>query len=127
MVCGVIVFVIAYALIDVGPTWRRWMSKRVTRNCILTGYGLRLFISIAFPIGMVNDMWAGILSISAVGALFGEFGMSNQLSNPIQILLTTLLQGVILNLELLLIISLLVGLTHAFRDLLGMWASSVKE
>ena len=64
MIFGVALYAVAYASLDIRPIWRQWMSNKVTRNCIIAAYGVRVLVSIAFPVGIANDMWAGMFSLT---------------------------------------------------------------
>ena len=119
MIAGVLVFAVSYAYIDVRPRWRRWMADGLTSNCIKWTYGLRIAASIIFPVGGFNDLLVGMLSVNAVGAVFRGFsgGGAGQISNPVQIFVTTLVQGLLLNVELLLIAMLLIGISRVVVDI----------
>ena len=62
--------------------------------------------------GAVGGILFGMLSVQAVGLLFGNV---DTLTNPWQILLTTILQGVLLNLEVFCAILLFIGVSRAYR------------
>ena len=106
MLIGVAIFILGFAFLDTLPFWRIWMSRRIPRRVIMTSFGIRLFVSIVFPIGFSNDMVVGMISTTGTSALFGENGLAG--SGPafaemgaVQTLLTTLVCGVLLNCEVL--------------------------
>ena len=117
MLAGIAFFAIGYAFVDIGPVWRSWMRDAVLRRCIIGAYFFRVVLSIFFPAGMVHDMCVGMISMNVVGFAFGfaAAGPPPQISNILQILLTTIMQGVLLNLEVFALIVLLVASVHAFR------------
>lgn len=126
MLLGVTVFAVVYAYIDRGSRWRRWMSRPLTRRCIMWAYGIRMTASILFPVGMYNDALVGLASVGAVGAVSSVLTDSNtpELNNPLQVFLTTIIQGILLNLEIFLLVLLLIGLNHVFLALKGTFSSA---
>lgn len=121
MLLGIALFAIGYAYLDISPRWRRWMSRPVTRKSIIGGYALRMICSVLYPIAAVNDLLVGLCSVSAVGFVFQGKGnaVDGQMSNPLQILVTTLVQGILLNLEVFFVVLVLIGFAR-------MWGSFQK-
>ena len=108
MLIGVTAFVLAYAAIAVSRPSRRLMSSTRNRRAIYAAYGLRVAASICFPIAMVNDMMCGILSVGLTGQFFGAM-KNNELENFWQILFTTIVQGIVLNGEIIALILFFLG------------------
>ncbi len=109
MVIGILCFVALYVWAD----WTTWSwpirQSTLTRRILMFTYITRVVITIVFPIGMVVDMVAGICSMSIVGFAFQTTNMDVLVpSDPGQMtfltaLLTTLIQGLLLNLVLALV------------------------
>jgi hypothetical protein len=107
MVVGVLLFIGAYVLLDVRylePLARR---KRNFRTAMQWGFGLRATASLLLPAGIMLDMLPGLLSVTIVRTIF-PVPPGSQLTNSFPYeggsvlgffpaLLTTLLQGVIMN------------------------------
>lgn len=98
MLTGIAIFIVAYAL--VGSTYRVQHWKRTNKPFRLTlriGYGTRMGLSAPFPAGMFIDVWFGIISGALVEWIFqrnmGAAGFA-------QVLVTTITQGILLNLAL---------------------------
>ena len=103
MVVGVLAFSLAYAFLDISPRWRRWMSQTASRRAIMTVFGIRVGASIVFPIAMMNDLFVGAFSLSAVQAIIRAFGgpPADAGLGPFATLATTVLEGALLNVEIL--------------------------
>jgi hypothetical protein len=102
----VAIFIVAYTLVTGTRPFRTIGSKPRLRRTFRIGYGTRLVISIIFPIGMQLDMLCGLLSTGAVAQL---------VENPESfagILTTTLVQGAVLNVLLLLYMSAVYGVVR---------------
>ena len=108
MLIGVAAFVLAYTAIAVSRPSRRLMSSTRIRRAIYTAYGLRVAVSICFPIAMMNDMMCGILSVGVTGQLIGAISIK-ELETFWQILITTIVQGILLNGEIIALILLFLG------------------
>ncbi len=108
MLIGVAAFVLAYTAIAVSRPSRRLMSSIRIRRAIYTAYGIRVATSICFPIAMKNDMMCGILSVGVTSPLFDATN-GNKLENFWQILITTIVQGILLNGEIIALILLFLG------------------
>jgi len=102
MLLGIACFILAYASLGSTPLWRRWRRSPRFRRTVQIGYGTRLAISVLsitifanvpFPIFM--DMYLGAVSLGVINSLgFDEKAAAG-------IFLTTLLQGSLLNIVLL--------------------------
>lgn len=104
MVAGIMAFAVAYAFLDISPRWRRWMSQSASRRAIMTVFGIRIGISIVFPIAMMNDMMFGMVSLLSIQAIatMGSPAQDGGLG-PFATLTTTVLEGVLLNAEILVV------------------------
>ena len=109
MVIGILVFVIAYTAIEFTTAVQDLMQKRVSRRASWIAYLTRVVISIVFPVAIVVDVFCGAfavgLSSSVTGITevgFGEGG-GGDFSDDVRcffFIVTTLVQGVMLNLVL---------------------------
>ena len=119
MLFGVLCFAFTYTMIAQSEPWRRLLADRVRRGCVITAYGCRIGFSVFLPIGWANDLFVGMISVQGVGTLFGG---GETLTNPWRILLTTLVQGVLLNVQVFLAILLFIGISRAY-----LWFRSPKR
>ena len=106
MLCGIAVFIVAYTIVDVLYLGRHVAASQRLRRTVYFGYGLRLFMSIVFPIGIIVDMICGMLSVSFVQNILGlevGHGLTNGQNQVISslpflsVFITTIVQGCILN------------------------------
>jgi hypothetical protein len=86
-------------------------QRPFVRTTLLIGFGARMFISVAFPIGMWLDILCGAISMTLV------MGSADFDQNPsfLETLGTTLVQGAILNILLLIFMLGVYGLQRLFR------------
>ncbi len=116
MIVGVVIFIAGYVFADQltqGSSWRRNKSLRLA---LKIGYLTRLAISVIFPVGGLLDMTCGLFSISVVEfvssvSLMEAHNMGAGTAGFGQILATTLVQGVVLNLVLAGFVVLVFGIT----------------
>jgi len=100
-------FVVLYVWIESLPFVRSKLADRRLRRAVKIGYGIRIGISIIFPVAIVLDLYCGLMSVSVVNAVLGIEGFESVGTNSafplfklIQFYLTTLVQGVVLNILL---------------------------
>lgn len=103
MTCGILVFVLLYTAAECSDALRRWRAKPGVERTLAIGFGLRVAISLIFPIGLYLDMFLGLFAV----------GLSNRLGFPVErrgfgsawvefanFFVTTLVQGGLVNLVL---------------------------
>jgi len=106
MITGIGLFAIAYSLVASMECVEEFRARNpALRRTIWIGYGTRIFLSVAFLIGMFIDGWLGAFSLSLVELICdGRFavGSPNRSAGAgfMRVLATTLVQGVVLNLVL---------------------------
>ena len=102
MLTGIMIFSVCYTLLDYGTARQPWRSRKLIRRTLRTTYGTRIAITILFPIGYVLDLFCGMLSIRLTQAIAGtEFTTDGPgLHTFANVLLTTLIQGSIMNIVL---------------------------
>ena len=66
MVVGVGMFIVIYTALTSTPAFERFNRRPFVRRTLYIGYGLRLLLSIAYPVGVFVDIWPGVLSIGLV-------------------------------------------------------------
>ena len=102
-------FVIGYTAIEFTTAVQEQMQKPVSRRASWIAYFTRVVISIVFPVGIVVDMFCGIFAVGVSSAITGitEVGFRGNdgliESDDVrffQFLVTTVVQGVLLNLVL---------------------------
>ncbi len=106
MLCGILVFILGYTWIECSPVYRRVIRWPHVRTTVWIGYGTRLAISIIFPIAIFVDGLLGVCSMtivqpSSMGEMRGEADVGFLL-----VFLTTVVQGILLNLVLFAYMSL---------------------
>ncbi|HRX86212.1 MAG TPA: hypothetical protein P5572_14425 [Phycisphaerae bacterium] len=108
MLCGIAVFILAYACVSGAPAVRRMYARPFVARTVRIGYGTRLFLSIAFPLGAGVDLYFGMVSTSIGSAL------STDPQGFSATLLTTLVQGTLLNLALGVYMAIIYGVQRLF-------------
>ncbi len=107
MVIGVLIFVIGYSALEFTKTIQQKMADPVSRRAAWIAYGTRVAISILF-IGVYLDIFCGAFAIgisSSVSGFQGSLGRISRGDVPasiecFQFMVTTIVQGVLLNLVL---------------------------
>jgi hypothetical protein len=108
MVVGVALFVLAYTAISCTPAFERFYHRPFVRRTLHIGYGVRVGLSIAFPIGMGADMMPGLLSVGFVERMLGN---ARDFTGT---LATTIVQGTLLNIILLLFMAIVYAVQKTF-------------
>jgi hypothetical protein len=103
MVTGILLFVLGYTVADYQTAGSAWRGRRITRRTLKIAYGTRIAISLLLPLGAYIDIACGVLSLQVTQSLTGE-GLERFDSNGgmtfFPTLLTTLVQGTLLNVVL---------------------------
>ena len=100
MLTGILVFVVGYTILDVS-TRRHPVRRR--RDVIITlaiTYGTRIAISLIIPLGFFADIWCGIIAIELTNVSLKTIGLDPINMEFTPTLVTTLIQGCLLNLVL---------------------------
>ncbi len=105
MIIGVATFILGYALIAASEPALRFKRRPFVRRTLRIGYITRLALSVAFPVGLYLDLLCGVLSVGVIDAI--RQGELMRDGTFLSILATTLLQGVVLNIVLLVYMTLL--------------------
>ena len=107
MVAGILTFVVLYVWIESLPFVRSKLADRRLRRAVKIGYGIRIGMSIIFPVAIILDLYCGVMSVGVVNTVLGVEGFESVSTNSafplfklIQFYLTTLVQGVVLNILL---------------------------
>src|SRR5688500_18745775 len=115
MVFGVLLFIAIYTAATSTEAFERFHRRPFVRRTLYIGYGLRLVLSMMFPLVVAGfgwglffpDIWPGLLSLGIVNNL----GLN---TNSFEgTLLTTIVQGTLLNI----IIFVIMGFVYAFQRL----------
>jgi len=108
MLLGIACFIFAYAIVGSTATVKRWRRSPRFRRTIQVGYGTRIAMSVlsllffgGSPFPIIVDMWCGVVSLSTVDALGFRGG------GPLEIWLTTIIEGGLLNLMLLIYMAIM--------------------
>ncbi|MCC9644497.1 hypothetical protein LOC71_19670 [Rhodopirellula sp. JC740] len=97
MLVGIGIFIAGYVWGDYITRPRPWRRSRRVQLTMRTVYILRLIASLAVPVGMVTDMFFGMLAVMFVTGFTGQVGEGSELSFFATVV-TTIVQGVLLNL-----------------------------
>ncbi|MFM1832281.1 MAG: hypothetical protein RLZZ461_597 [Planctomycetota bacterium] len=115
MLAGIVAFMIGLTLISWWSLFRRWSRQPFIRRTLTWVYSARLALSIAWPFLFFIDGFPGILAVGLVqklGFSRGTYGADGNfqavegilsLHGPLGTFVTVILQGILLNLILLLI------------------------
>jgi len=131
MIFGVATFVVAYVWWDLRSVARAWRRNPRLVFVLRIGYWTRIVCSIIFPVGMLLDLWCGMLAFSAMASIWeivlggmwrsGAGGLSPQQQQSFLFCyLMTLLQGLLLNVVLagyMLIVAGVIAVVSALRRL----------
>lgn len=124
MIFGILIFVAGYSAIEFMPQIQSAMAQRVKRRATRVAYITRMGISILFPIGVFVDLYCGIVSVSISGLITGgEHPLASREAGSVlpsvrffSYLLTTLIQGTLLNILLFAYMLIVYG----FLKMIGM-------
>ncbi len=105
MLAGILVFVLGYTLLECTPHYQQIVTQPHVHRTALIGYGTRLLVSVIFPVGLAIDMLLGVVSISIVENVSPirsvEFAEVGNAATGFTVFLTTIVQGVLLNVVVL--------------------------
>lgn len=113
MIIGILLFAIGYTLADYRTATFAWRRRRITRRTLKIAYGTRIVISLLVPLGAYADIACGVVALGLTESLTGEglatFDGANRMSF-FPTLLTTLIQGVLMNVVLAVYALVILGL-----------------
>ena len=117
MLVGIALFIAIYTAATSTDAFERFRRRPFVRRTLYIGYGLRLMLSVIFALGMsvvteagillAVDIWPGILSVQLVK------GLGIELATFHGTLLTTIVQGAMLNA----IIFVVMAVSYSFQRL----------
>ncbi len=113
MLTGVGLFIVGYTCLSSTRTFRRLRRQPFVMPCLYAGYGLRVFITVAFPVGLYADLVCGLLTSAILDAVLGHAPNDRFFIT----LVWTLLQGVVLNLILLIVMLLVYAAQRLTRKM----------
>jgi hypothetical protein len=116
MILGTLIFAAGYTVLDLVSLREICRRNEALRRAIFFGFGTRLVCSAIFPIGAVLDMFPGIISVGLVERLVGSLQNDHTSWMITSVFLTTLIQGLLLNIELWCLIVLIYGLVLAWPN-----------
>ena len=99
MLVGILIFVAGYTWLDFITAKRPWRQNPRIRRMLRITYGTRIAISILFPIGGFLDVMCGTLTLTIISPFTDVIPGTNSLSF-LGAMMTTLIQGCILNVVL---------------------------
>jgi hypothetical protein len=104
MIGGILLFVLGYTVVECTHYYQQIITRPHMQRTALIGYGTRILISVVFPVGLAVDMMTGVLSVAIVENVspmnsveVSEMGAS---ATAFTVFLTTVVQGVLLNMML---------------------------
>ncbi len=107
MLLGVIIFAAALSLISMSGRFRNFLERPFLRRTFRAGFVMRLLTSAIVPLGVMVDLWPGLLATNVVQTAYQVIGIQFEESGFLATLLITLLQGFNLNVLVLVVIFLL--------------------
>ncbi len=108
---GILCFVLAYAFIGAHPRVHRWSQRTDIRLTLRIGYLTRMAISVIFPVGMAVDVYPGLLASVFVTETLGI----SDAETFLPVFLTTIVQGILLNVMLILFMALVFPIVRIWR------------
>lgn len=118
MILGVITFILAYTCFECSSRFQVLIKKRLVRYAARIGYATRMLISVVFPLGSYIDIPTGMLSVEIANFVFGD--QSGASESPIMSFVwfysTTLIQGFLLNVILLVFMTVVYGIAVLFSQ-----------
>lgn len=97
MATGVILFAVGYTFLDVWTRRHPLRQRRDVKITLAITYGTRIAISLLFPIGFFVDIFCGIFSVSITAFFFQAAKLDVPEMEFTSTLVTTLIQGCLLN------------------------------
>ena len=111
MILGILTYVAIYVYVESREWTRRKLLDKSFRIAVKTGYISRIAISVVYPIGFIVDMVCGLISVGLVSGLLDLdlMPISSRSDRPVDATIpmtftwyymTTMLQGLLLNIVL---------------------------
>ncbi|MFN3151917.1 hypothetical protein [Bremerella sp.] len=97
MATGVLIFAVGYTFFDVWTRHHPLRQKPEVKATLAITYGTRIAISLLFPIGFFVDIWCGIISLTITSIFFETGDLEVSKLEFASTLMTTLIQGCLLN------------------------------
>ncbi|QDV27072.1 hypothetical protein [Aureliella helgolandensis] len=131
MATGIAIFIAAYTIADQITQRHPWRARRIIRQVLKTGYISRIVITVIFPVGAWLDMICGLFSVGLTNRLrhsnwgdnFPRTRDGQDAMTFVDCLLTTLIQGVLLNLVLLAYMLVIAAMILSITQLQRSWPS----
>ncbi len=120
MVTGILLFVALYVALDQSDFALRLRAVPSLKLTMRITYGLRIAMSVAFPVGLFADVFCGMAAVQIVSLLGQSISLDSMENGPRDTgfwtcLIITLVQGVLLNIVLLGIATPIFGLLRLIR------------
>lgn len=97
MATGILIFAIGYTFLDVLTRKHPLRQRTDVKWTLAITYGTRIAISILFPIGFFVDFICGIFAVGASSLIFENISVDTPTLHFTSTLVTTLIQGCLLN------------------------------
>ncbi len=114
MIGGILAWTLIYALADWNYLRQLRQNSRVFHRAMVTGFGIRVLISILLPVGCAADVIPGMISVSLVSAVFSMGSEPFQLQSLPAVFFTTVLQGALLNVLVWMLVLLIASILLLF-------------
>ena len=111
MVLAVALFIVGYTALTSTAAFERFHRRPFMRRTLYIGYGARMALSIAFPIGVRADLFPGLISVG-----FVENVLKLEPQSFAGTFATTCVQGAILNTILVIFMAVVQGLQRLFCE-----------
>lgn len=100
MATGVLMFAVGYTFLDVWTRRHPLRQRPDVKTTLAITYGTRIAISLLFPIGFFVDIFCGIFAVSITAFFFQAADLDIAQMEFTSTLVTTLIQGCLLNVVL---------------------------
>lgn len=121
MLGGVSLFIAAYTILECSSYGQKLVRNRLVKIVSRIGYGIRMLISVVFPLGSFIDIPTGVVSISIANFVYGTdiegsgaMGFGNEGLAFVWFLSTTVIQGILLNIILFIFMLIMFGIGLLF-------------
>ncbi len=116
MIMGISIFIGIYSWADLATRSKKWRRDATIRSTLRWTYGVRLVVSICFPVGFFVDLMCGFLTVELTQMLTHQSLTSSRMMHGFQpALLATLIQGTLLNAVLAVFAAALYGIRLGIR------------
>jgi hypothetical protein len=108
MITGIVIWILIYTVVTGSEPFRGIRQRHLMKPTIYTGYGVRLAMTVVFPVGIYADMVVGLAATALVGTVL------KSIETFLGTAITTVVQGALLNVVLLVFMAAVYGVLRLF-------------